>query len=186
MTRETPREKERERATRREREEQKQTEKKETETKKPKPNREQTATENEKKTEGEGRKKNFSPLLETAATPPGAAVHEPRHRSPASKPLSPAPPGTLSPLHCFSFLLRLLRFRLLHAELFCMQGTGGELIPPVMFYFLGQTGSGPETCIWARRVLAQPGGLGRVRPRPSCFSRAEIGPVTFPGPIPAQ
>ncbi|KAJ6932237.1 hypothetical protein NC651_007835 [Populus alba x Populus x berolinensis] len=50
------------------------------------------------------------------------------------------------------------------------QGTGGKLIPPVTFYLLGQTGSGPETCIWARRILAQPGGRGIPAPD----SRREI------------
>ena len=50
-----------------------------------------------------------------------------------------------------------------------MQGTGGKLIPTVLFSLLGQTGFGPEACIWARRILAQPGGLGQVRPRPSIF-----------------
>ena len=86
-------------------------------------------------------------------------------------------PRQVRSLPCiFFFLSSSANFRLLHADLFCMQGTGGKLIPPVIFYLLGQTGSGPEACIWARRVLAQPGGLGRVRPRPSFFL----------GPRPAQ
>ena len=77
-----------------------------------------------------------------------------------------------------------------------MQGTGGKKFPPPRFVLipLGQMVSGPELCGPGQSDLAQSGGLGRVRPRPSLFSLlgrhrpstrwADIGPVTFGlGPV---